>query len=139
MFSMILFLGMIGAPQIILIVVVVLPFGPSNPNTSPRFTSKSTLLTAFALGRPQKSLNTFVRPRTEITTSPACSVFDREENASCVLGLTICILYIELYRRLKNGLKRVARKVLALPIEIQELLLFHPQETAPIPHLVERA
>ena len=35
---------------------------PQQPNTSPRLTSKSTLLTALALGRPQKSLKTFVRP-----------------------------------------------------------------------------
>src|SRR5438067_9483643 len=46
------------------------PFGPSNPNTSPRRTSKSTLSTARALERPQKSLNTFVNPRTETTISP---------------------------------------------------------------------
>ena len=46
------------------------PFGPSRPNTSPRRTSKSTLSTARALGRPQKSLKTLVRPRTETTTSP---------------------------------------------------------------------
>src|SRR5208282_5939077 len=45
------------------------PFGPSKPNTSPRRTSKSTLSTARALGRFQKSLNTFVNPRTETTTS----------------------------------------------------------------------
>src|SRR5213594_2786345 len=45
------------------------PFGPSSPNTSPRRTSKSTLSTARALGRPQKSLNTFVSPRTATTTS----------------------------------------------------------------------
>src|ERR1039457_949798 len=45
------------------------PFGPSRPNTSPRRTSKSTLSTARALGRFQKSLNTLVRPRTETTTS----------------------------------------------------------------------
>src|SRR5512143_462308 len=46
------------------------PFGPNSPKTSPRRTSKSTLSTARALGRPQKSLNTLVRPRTETTTSP---------------------------------------------------------------------
>src|ERR1017187_1960377 len=46
------------------------PFGPSRPNTSPRRTSKSTLSTARALGRFQKSLKTFVNPRTETTTSP---------------------------------------------------------------------
>src|SRR5258708_32701599 len=48
------------------------PFGPSRPNTSPCRTSKLTSSTAFALGRPQKSLNTFVRPRTAITTSEDC-------------------------------------------------------------------
>src|SRR6476619_7790977 len=45
------------------------PFGPSRPNTSPRRTSKLTLSTARALGRPQKSLKTFVRPRTATTFS----------------------------------------------------------------------
>src|SRR2546423_2026050 len=50
------------------------PFGPSSPNTSPRRTSKSTLSTARALGRPQKSLKTLVNPRTEITISRGCSV-----------------------------------------------------------------
>src|SRR5206468_11125863 len=56
------------------------PFGPSKPNTSPRLTSKSTLSTARAFARPQKSLNTLVRPRTEMTVSPlldALSVFAR--------------------------------------------------------------
>src|SRR5579862_9250615 len=46
------------------------PLGPSRPNTSPCRTSKSTLSTARALGRFQKSLKTFVSPRTETTTSP---------------------------------------------------------------------
>src|SRR5579862_5517394 len=46
------------------------PLGPSNPKTSPRRTSKSTLSTARALGRPQKSLKTLVRARTEMITSP---------------------------------------------------------------------
>ena len=45
------------------------PLGPSRPNTSPWRTSKSTLSTARALGRPQKSLKTLVSPRTETTTS----------------------------------------------------------------------
>src|SRR5437867_12489011 len=45
------------------------PFGPSKPNTSPRRTSKSTLSTARAFGRPQKSLKTLVRPRTATTRS----------------------------------------------------------------------
>ncbi len=46
------------------------PFGPSKPNTSPLRTTKSTLSTARAFGRPQKSLKTFVRPRTVTTGSP---------------------------------------------------------------------
>src|SRR5215469_1508902 len=46
------------------------PLGPSNPNTSPRRTSKSTLSTARALGRPQKSLKILVKPRTETIVSP---------------------------------------------------------------------
>src|SRR5690242_5710007 len=45
------------------------PLGPSKPNTSPRRTSKSMLSTARALGRPQKSLKTLVKPRTATTTS----------------------------------------------------------------------
>src|SRR5205809_1032861 len=52
------------------------PFGPSRPNTSPGRTSKSTLSTALALGRPQKSLNTFVSPRTTTTFSVAGGLFD---------------------------------------------------------------
>src|SRR6185369_1906040 len=48
------------------------PFGPSRPNTSPGRTSKSTLSTALALARPQKSLNTFVSPRTTTTLSLGC-------------------------------------------------------------------
>src|ERR1017187_5332283 len=47
------------------------PFGPSRPNTSPCRTSKSTLSTARALGRPQKSLKTLVRPRIDTITSPS--------------------------------------------------------------------
>src|SRR3954469_15474361 len=45
------------------------PFGPSNPKTSPRRTSKLTLSTARAFGRPQKSLKTLVSPRTTMTFS----------------------------------------------------------------------
>ena len=45
------------------------PLGPRSPNTSPRRISKSTLSTARALGRPQKSLNTLVRPVARTTTS----------------------------------------------------------------------
>src|SRR5450830_1884281 len=66
------------------------PFGPSRPNTSPRRTSKSTLSTARALGRFQKSLNTFVSPRTETTTSsdfrfPVC---DDGLDSVSVMGCT---------------------------------------------------
>src|SRR5436190_11320102 len=50
------------------------PFGPSKPKTSPRRTSKSTLSTARAFGRPQKSLKTLVRPRTATTTSVDCGL-----------------------------------------------------------------
>src|ERR1700744_415270 len=45
------------------------PLGPSKPKTSPRRTSKSTLSTARAFGRFQKSLKTLVSPRTETMTS----------------------------------------------------------------------
>jgi len=60
------------------------PFGPSRPKTSPRRTSKSTLSTARALGRPQKSLKTLVRPRTETTTLSV-----RLRSADC--GLRSCV------------------------------------------------
>src|SRR4026207_1810804 len=50
------------------------PFGPSSPKTSPRRTSKSTLSTARALGRCQKSLKILESPWTETTTSPAVLV-----------------------------------------------------------------
>src|SRR5215471_2740170 len=50
------------------------PLGPRRPKTSPRRTSKSTSSTARALGRPQKSLKTLVRPRTETTTSEDCEL-----------------------------------------------------------------
>src|SRR3954468_23076357 len=63
------------------------PFGPSRPNTSPRRTSKSTLSTARALGRFQKSLKIFVSPRTETTTSFEDGVLtgDCGEGAICVM------------------------------------------------------
>src|SRR5438128_8079730 len=51
------------------------PFGPSKPNTSPRRTSKSTLSTARAFGRFQKSLKILVRPRTMMTFSPDIKVY----------------------------------------------------------------
>src|SRR5213592_3702690 len=60
------------------------PLGPSNPKTSPRRTSKSTLSTARALGRPQKSLKILVSPRTAMTTS-----FDGEWRiVDCGLAVT---------------------------------------------------
>src|SRR5256885_11850360 len=58
------------------------PFGPSRPNTSPRFTSKLTLSTARALGRPQKSLKTLVRPRTAMTFSEV--VAEDDGDCDCV-------------------------------------------------------
>src|SRR4051812_9555228 len=61
------------SPSNILIVVdLPEPFGPSKPNTSPRRTSKSTPSTARALGRPQKSLKTLVSPRTAMMVSADC-------------------------------------------------------------------
>ena len=63
------------------------PFGPSSPNTSPRRTSKSTLSTARAFGRPQKSLKTLVRPRTATTTSLDCGLRIAEESVA-VIGQT---------------------------------------------------
>src|ERR1051326_7568519 len=54
------------------------PLGPSNPKTSPRRTSKSTPSTARALGRPQKSLKTLVRPRTTTTESAVEVEAERE-------------------------------------------------------------
>src|SRR6266852_4925462 len=70
------------------------PFGPSNPKTSPRRTSKSTLSTARALGRPQKSLKTLVRPRTETMTSPfECGVRSGEwgEGFVTVIGMALVV------------------------------------------------
>src|SRR6187401_1137368 len=70
-------------PSSILIVVdFPEPFGPSNPNTSPRRTSKSTPSTARALGRPQKSLKTFVNPRTAMMVSGDSGL----RTADCGLG-----------------------------------------------------
>src|SRR5438876_5485688 len=48
------------------------PFGPSRPKTSPRRTAKSTLSTALALGRPQKSLKVLVNPLTTTTSGVGC-------------------------------------------------------------------
>src|ERR1700722_1629297 len=65
------------------------PFGPSRPKTSPRRTSKSTLSTARAFARPQKSLNTLVRPRTATTTSCECGV----RSAECAVGSVTVMCY----------------------------------------------
>src|SRR5580704_19120438 len=66
------------------------PFGPSRPKTSPRRTSKLTLSTARALGRLQKSLKTFVKPRTETTASPFdCGV----RIVDCESGSVVAILF----------------------------------------------
>src|SRR6185503_4793127 len=64
------------------------PLGPSRPNTSPRCTSKSTLSTARALGRPQKSLNTLVNPRTAATTSGDCGLRIADCGLASVLIMT---------------------------------------------------
>src|SRR5690349_1111386 len=61
--------GYISPRRILTVVDFPESLGPSNPKTSPRRTSKSTPSTARALGRPQKSLKTLVRPRTAATTS----------------------------------------------------------------------
>src|SRR6476646_4755055 len=63
------FVGNNSPSSIFTVVDLPDPFGPSKPNTSPRFTSKLTLSTARAFGLPQKSLNTLVNPRTTITFS----------------------------------------------------------------------
>src|SRR5262249_42505607 len=76
------------------------PFGPSNPNTSPFRTSKSTLSTARALGRPQKSLKTFVNPRTDTTTSP----FDRMLSEVCTLSSITGIITLHVYEKFRPGL-----------------------------------
>src|SRR2546430_14403222 len=67
--SMCPFVGYNRPSNILTVVDFPEPFGPSKPKTSPRRTSKSTLSTALALGRPQKSLKTFVNPRTATTFS----------------------------------------------------------------------
>ena len=61
------------------------PLGPRRPKTSPRRTSKSTLSTARALERPQKSLKTFVRPWTETTVLLALELVEamRVQIADC--------------------------------------------------------
>src|SRR6185295_13271517 len=60
--------------SILMVVDFPEPLGPSRPKTSPRRTSKSTLSTARALGRPQKSLKILVKPRTATTTSADCGL-----------------------------------------------------------------
>src|SRR5882724_4572571 len=65
------------------------PFGPSKPNTSPRRTSKSTLSTARAFDRPQKSLKTLVRPRTDTTVSRGCAIAASEGLFGCVNVISI--------------------------------------------------
>src|SRR5580698_351715 len=69
--SMCPFVGYSRPSSILIVVDFPEPFGPSRPKTSPRRTSKSTLSTARAFARPQKSLNTFVNPRTATTISVA--------------------------------------------------------------------
>src|SRR6058998_1848247 len=93
-------------PRIIFTVVdLPEPFGPSRPKTSPGRTSKSTLSTALALGRPQKSLNTFVSPRTTTMFSVGG---DGLRLAGCgVLSSTAIEVFIrEPLRRLGRQLRR---------------------------------
>src|SRR5438477_7839402 len=71
------------------------PFGPSKPKTSPRRTSKSTLSTALALGRPQKSLKIFVRPRTATMVSAGCVW----RVADCGLSTAVIIQRLSRLRR----------------------------------------
>src|SRR5690348_2207832 len=78
------------------------PFGPSNPNTSPRRTSKLTLSTARAFARPQKSLNTFVSPRTAMTVSADVSVADCGDNVASATG----IIWFLTSRHLRGQLRR---------------------------------
>src|SRR5437899_10273995 len=78
------------------------PFGPSNPNTSPRCTSKSTLSTARAFGRPQKSLKTLVSPRTATTTSAdrvASPFGDSEEGVMISADATLMPISVSVARR----------------------------------------
>src|SRR5512133_701573 len=63
------FVGLSRPSRSLTVVDLPEPFGPSRPKTSPRRTSKSTLSTARAFGRPQKSLTILVRPRTDTMVS----------------------------------------------------------------------
>src|SRR6266481_9730098 len=69
------------------------PFGPSKPKTSPRRTSKSTLSTARALGRPQKSLKILVKPRTETIASPGGGLAVGDLESSAVIKPRSCARY----------------------------------------------
>src|SRR6266496_1553419 len=80
------------------------PFGPSKPKTSPRRTLKSTLSTARALGRPQKSLKTLVSPVTEMTTSPLeGAVRDAEPGLSVGISFIAILGFAGLCRPAKDG------------------------------------
>src|SRR5580658_7642133 len=65
--SMCPLVGYNSPSNILTVVDLPEPLGPRRPKTSPRRTSKSTLSTARALGRPQKSLKILVKPRTATT------------------------------------------------------------------------
>src|SRR5688572_5476451 len=86
--SMCPFVGYNSPSSIFTVVDLPDPFGPSKPNTSPRRTSKSTLSTARAFGRPQKSLNTLVKPRTEMTTSLDCGLRISDCGLDSAKGIT---------------------------------------------------
>src|SRR2546430_3153050 len=89
------FVGYNRPSSILTVVDLPEPFGPSKPKTSPRWTSKSTLSTAFALGRPQKSLKIFVRPWTATMVSAGCAW----RVADCGLSTAVIIQRLSRLRR----------------------------------------
>src|SRR5208283_3218374 len=93
--SMCPFVGLSKPSSSLTVVDLPEPFGPSRPNTSPRRTSKSTLSTARALGRFQKSLNTLVRPRTETTTSSDLRFATGDCGFNSATGMVVSILFLD--------------------------------------------
>ena len=61
--------GTAGPSSSLIVVVLPEPLGPSRPNTSPRWTSRSRAFRARTFCRPQKSRYTFVRARVWRTIS----------------------------------------------------------------------
>src|SRR5947209_8657826 len=93
------FVGYNRPSSILTVVDLPDPFGPSKPKTSPRRTSKSTLSTARALGRPQKSLKTLVRPRTETTTSLDCDLLTADRRFCSATAIKLRDLRRQFRRR----------------------------------------